>query len=947
MSDCDCCGCVRRDNYRAHRVVARKVTPIVYEETFAARTSTTRDFFELYDRIGVGSSQWLYYYYPHRTGDTRGPYSLECSREWEVVDATQANGEWTNPGRAMDGESTLVGLVGNEFTMEPSFVKSTPETGEPAATLAAAGYESSLSVSFYVAMPDGPASLRFPIYPSSIDPVQPGTLPAALEEKLGNGRSGGDTLLEFGGQEIAVQQVGGYTFGLLLSYESRHLGQNDDGGYVTAFCKQGYTVLPSDYGGEINRPRKQVEDNPDDPNIWPDPTPTAPTPNPKSQFGYFSAPVKFGGRKLSVYRDGQLAAELTNPTEAEALAASAENGSYLLVNEPDPAADPPWENEGRDDRRRYARPFKSFESFAKDDTPPIVGCSPPQDFYHGFPIPFAKIEHGFGWVNATKPVVLLGGDPDDLDLYCWSDHETDRAPRAYLTSNGFVLESDHTRSLATLDPGTYTVRKFELVEPPYCLFGNETTDIPTFTVTVHPAPEFGVSAPYPRFEPPGFKTREYLRARLPEEKVGTVDLFFIEGRVFADGVTADQLTLTKDGEPVEGCTIAQVADQRWRVTVPTEPQTPGAFFVLTFDPAGEVTADRNRVETWPSFDRFPPDADSEWRVAYVDGETGKWYTKKHDGGYQEIPPNTPPLRSGGEPWENEPVVCATRVSWLMAAEKTWPRFKPVNFTQAASVGDIASIGQSVGSFETQTGRVRFACENKTVIGNWGATRSAGLVDGYSPNCPADQPETDDCSFFGLTTTIDPCPPKTLSCPAPNAPQRHSSALRTSGEILSFKISMVQKEPLDFRPPVWAEYTVSNTLYGRTLYQNLYAAEIESGPVPTNPAPIPFLNPPAPTYTVESGVIFVFPTRRLLEVAALQTAIPEELRITIRQELLVRQTSLLGAVTYWATAIFDVLTLSKNDEDALLAGEPVEIPYGNIVSNEAPFRRAFWWRLQKA
>lgn len=943
MADCDCCGCVTRDNYRAHRVVGRKFSASVYEEPFGTRTSAPRDFSQFYDRFGPGSWEWRYGY--DHAGDTLGPYSIECSRPWEIVDdfgfpLAQIGGEWRDDGGAMNGESTLVGVYGNQFHLQGFVNRATLATGDATIIIWAASQTATLAYRFYAARPGGASTYRFPFWPYVGPPITGGTLGTY-------GGYGVETLLEFGGQSRVAWDGGtAADIGLLVSFASGHLGQNTDGGYVTAYAQ---ASSGGDYAGEINRPATFVEQNPDDPNIWPDQTPTAPDPNPRSQPGYFSAPVTFGGRKLSVYRDGALVAQLTNPTEAQALAASAENGSYLLVNEPDADADPPWDGEGRDDRTRYARPFKTFRSFAKDDTPPIVGCSPPQDSYHGIALP-ADPEPAatYGWVNATKPVVLFDDDPYRLPSYCWSDHDGDRVPRPFITANGFVLESDHSRPLHTLEPGTHEVRHAALVQNPYCAFGNEATSVPTFMVTIHPAPgSDDTTAPYPRLDPPGLHTREYFRARLALEQVDAVELTFLEGRVLPDGINADQLTLTVNGQTVSGCTIAPAGDQRWRITVPTVPQVPKSFCVLTYAPAGNVIADRNRVETWPEFDRFPPANESEWRVAYVDGKTGIWYTKTPSG-YQTIAENSPPLKANGQPYVNEPVVCAARVAWLMAAETPWPRPVDVNVPNVVTVGTVSSIGREVETLPEQDGTFRFGCTGNAYIRDWGSVRSAGKVEGYSPNCPADEPESPDCSWFGLSTTIDPCPPKTLACPAPNADQRHSSAIRSTSEITALKISMVRKEPLDFEPPVWTEYTLGTTLYGRTLPQNLYGFQIPAGPVPTSPAaPIPFLNPPAPAYFVEAGVIFAAFFRRLYELPALKTSIPEELRIFIRQQLLVRQTPTFGASTYRTDGFYEIVTLSRADEDALIAGQPVEIPYRPVLSNVAPFRRAFWWRIQRA
>jgi hypothetical protein len=84
-------------------------------------------------------------------------------------------------------------------------------------------------------------------------------------------------------------------------------------------------------------------------------------------------------------------------------------------------------------------------------------------------------------------------------------------------------------------------------------------------------------------------------------------------------------------------------------------------------------------------------------------------------------------------------------------------------------------------------------------------------------------------------------------------------------------------------------------------------------------------------------------RRAFEYAGLETATMEELRIAIRQQLLVKETPQFGNPTYRTQVVADVVTLSRDDEDTLAGGGVVEYPY-TIQSTEAPFTRCFWWRI---
>lgn len=938
--DCNCCGCESRQNYRAHRVVAKQRDANVYEDSFAGRTSTTRDFEDLYDRIDPAFQIWAY----STAGDTQGPYSIECDSPWSAVTffgpLTQSGGQWTEPGRAAGGDSTVVGVFGNQFSITFGS-RLNPAAGSDATVLLeAAGFEVVATIDHLNRLPGNATTYRFPYWPDAVADVSDQTL-ASLAGTVA------ESSLSFDGSSLIVPGLAAPGPALLLQYTSGHFEDIDQGGWVTAAANLGADFPRAVAAGVLNRNETSSDLHADDPNVYPGFRHYAVASYPKSQPRYYPGPVAFKGRKVSVFRDDELVSVLTNPTEAQSLAVTTSNGSYLLVEEVDETSDPPWTEAGLDDRRRTTQQLKDFESFAIDDTAPIVGCHPPQDFYAGFtPAPGLR-----NWVNATKPTQLYDEPPSSLPLSCWSDHESDRAPRPYFPnrffSSDFVLASDRNARFydLTRPAGTYTVKHHSLFDTPYCLFGNNAASVPQFTATVHPLPPSGLIGPVPRLEQVGFQTREYFRARLQNEKVSSVELTFLEGPVDASGVAAGQITLTKDGEAVEGCTIAQVGPQRWKITVPTEPQTPGSFFLLTYDPAGEVLTDRNRVETYPSQDRFPSAADARYRVAYVDQETGKWFSHS-PGGYVEIEPGSPPLNPSGDAYENEPVVCAARESWLMAAAESWPRPKDLTQGPTVFIGPVPSIGMSQESFDQQDGRMRFACSGLASIADWGSVRAAGVVDGFSPNCPADSPDSSVCSYFGLTTTIDPCPPKTLTCPAPLGHQRHSSAFRSNDEITSLKVSMVTRGDVDFRPPVWLSHILGRTIYGKTLPQNMFGAVIAAQAMPQDPAPVPFLNPPAPTYTVESGVVWAAAYRYARPYVALETATLTELVIEVYQQILVKETPLFGAATYRRYFVSDRLGFSREDEDRLLSGSVVEFAYPGIGSFTAPFRAAYWWQVQR-
>ena len=909
-SSCDCCGCQRRDNYRSHRVVAKQRDAFVYETSFASRTSTSRDFSELYDRTGPAELVWQY----SRDGDTLGPYSIECGRSWQAVtetggSLTQVGSYWPDDGAAKGGESTLVGVYGSEFKVLATFASRVHGTGAAELSLQAAGFTVSLAREFYDILPGAASTYKFPLWP---------TFPElGVVNETGSftglvGRQSERAALTFGDTTVWACQtgdrtqtfLGGVSFGFVIGYESGFSPLGESGGYVTAFGPLRVPAFTTSLPNRntllqqfaINR-GNSGEDNAE---RWPVGDVFTPTPYPRSQVGYYPGPVAFKGRRVKVYRDDELIDTLLNPTEAQALAVTSENGEYLLVSENVEEADPEYEGEGLDDRRRVVRPLKEFRSFAIDDSTPVIGCSAPHDAYVGFPpsqqagdVNGTGTNNLFRWVNATKPVVLRDDEPETIDNYVHSDDLSDMVPNAYINRASYVLTSDGLTDVYTRPAGTYEVQSSDLVDTPYCLFGNYAESVPTFDVTIHAVPA-ALTVPYPRLEDPGFYTAGYFRARLASEKVTTVKLRFFGGRVRASTVTSSQLTLTRDGEEVEGCTLSQLDAETWLVAVPEAAQTAGSFFVLTYDPDGDVVA----------------------------------------------------IDNAGNEIEDAPVVLATRCAWLMASENGWPKKSDTQVTKNLDLGPIATIGQANETYDEQTGEMVLDSTGNALITDWGTVRSSTEVDEFDPNLPEDSPATALCSWFGLDTTIDPCPPKALRCPAPRSEQRHSSLFRSSEDIHSFRVSMVTKAPMDYRPPIWLTHTVGRTLYGKRLPQNLWGCLIATQAIPLDPAPVNYFGSPLLySYAVEAGVFWLAAGRQVLEYGGRKTAVLGELMLEVRQSLLVRETY-LGTNRYFLQTDADVITLSKDKEDLLVSGEAIEYPSVFDSSMVAPFKLAYWWRIEK-
>jgi hypothetical protein len=105
-----------------------------------------------------------------------------------------------------------------------------------------------------------------------------------------------------------------------------------------------------------------------------------------------------------------------------------------------------------------------------------------------------------------------------------------------------------------------------------------------------------------------------------------------------------------------------------------------------------------------------------------------------------------------------------------------------------TIGTTASISKELEEMPQPDGTFKIESTGG-VIANWGQTRKGIETDGFTPQVPPQSDSPDDCSFWGLTTTIDPCPPKTLRCPVAKAPQRHASVIRMEEDLPSFKATL--------------------------------------------------------------------------------------------------------------------------------------------------------------
>jgi len=99
------------------------------------------------------------------------------------------------------------------------------------------------------------------------------------------------------------------------------------------------------------------------------------------------------------------------------------------------------------------------------------------------------------------------------------------------------------------------------------------------------------------------------------------------------------------------------------------------------------------------------------------------------------------------------------------------------------VEDLLAQAQELGLLFENVGKqsVIFACNGYSTLEltePWGQFYRSESQDGFTPHVPYGLAAPANCSYFGLTTTIDPCPPALLHCPVPSAAQPHASLVRS-------------------------------------------------------------------------------------------------------------------------------------------------------------------------
>lgn len=547
--------------------------------------------------------------------------------------------------------------------------------------------------------------------------------------------------------------------------------------------------------------------------------------------------------RVVVERNGDVVADRLRPSDAQYATDTQADGEYVTTIFYGSDYDAAWEGPGRDERRLGASPYMAIRTLAVDSSRPVIGVLPLDDIYAD------ESPQGPFVISATKPLASSA-----LFRVLEDDSQTKFATRPVYSTRSLWSLADGANVGLFLGVGTYTIRPGGSIAES----SNDYRDVndrrplalPSLPYQIHSVPHR--KGPRPAFRHPGLDTREQFRPRTQQEAVSHVDLVFSEPVAVA-AIRPERFLLLVDGSTVGGLSVAPVGDSGtvFRVQVPTQAQTEGAFVVLSFVP--------------------------DQTVISTDGT-------------------------------NTPAQLTCRTGWLM--QKPYFRITRSFPTSRVRIGDVATLTATSDAPPERSPTLAFSSGTSWTPNNAQfSLRERG--DGFVPTLPVGDNPPENCSYFGLTSTIHPCPPRILSCPVPVAAQPHASTMLYGGGSNNLSLQVVfsdrstgEDATLTDSDETIIPGVVSNlsrlkllslhglmdlgtTLLGENLPQNFWTRESD--------ASAQFVN------TVDLGVFGRTTTRSLKKIHAwiratrgvqqwdhLETAYPDELFLEITVRMVIRE-----------------------------------------------------------
>lgn len=520
-----------------------------------------------------------------------------------------------------------------------------------------------------------------------------------------------------------------------------------------------------------------------------------------------AAPISVGGQLVTVIRNGQSVLKEVRPTAQHLQMEMEKEGTYLIISDVTEATDPPGHARVNGVGQYGSQWLRQYGSLVVDTTPPLVGFVPLDDayidrFFGSFPtfpnliglfssepINIDPARQRFG-LNTKEPVALPL-QPGDYTLAAYfTDEVADRAGNPPATSG---LQPIRLLPVPAL-PMRRGARGALKLPREDCL-GTHTEAFQHGLFFFN-----GIFYPNGLYHYGGQAQTFARRTAMPY-----VDLEFPQRggeRRYKivndnDAIKGSQFALMKNGQVVSAeITVERITDSRFRVYVPASAQPAGSVMFLTWTPDEDALSECIERQSFPTRADFPPHKDASNLLVYVAEDTGDVFEKGQTDYIAYAP---------------EASVCAARTSWIVL-----PETSPLELIDTSST--VSLIGRHVSVSETAPGLTigRGTTEVQseqgmylpvglvsndaavspdqrvTGVGQWSDTVAEGFVPQVPAALPAQSPAR--CSYFGLSTTIDPCPPGFVSpCAGPSVAQKHSSVIRSTQDIQQLEIQLVNIE----------------------------------------------------------------------------------------------------------------------------------------------------------
>lgn len=499
--------------------------------------------------------------------------------------------------------------------------------------------------------------------------------------------------------------------------------------------------------------------------------------------GINSSTVDGFGGTLKVFRDGEFVSQFANitiftpPSQLAGIQQSTnQEGVYLLQYEPN---------------NDSGQPPIQLGSFVVDQTPPLVVLAQRNDMYVG---------------DASESFKAF---PKQRGAAC--SEPSDSFNSVYGSIFPYNGEEFAFFDPMPPDAGIYSWAAEGSV---YDRAGNLCRHNPQLRLTVHAVPPDGKFGAHAQIELP-FIGDDYVGVSVAGLDVATSEFRF--GRIttpsrallYANPVTQFVVRFDK---PVRGLTRDHITLERWG-----EPD-----WTATPMPSSGITVTQ----------RSP----TEWLVSfYTEHRNCVWYAKVDPAGG-----NVTVIGDGDDESEEERCRLAARSMWAVLPQR--PVMEPINCQpERMLVGGVSSITEeveidvngrpdTVAAEGSNPGRgyrdITLSSSREMYLPSSAGEFTADKTrKSFIPNVPASRFNgsgiTGAHSYFGLPTTIYPSPPALVEpCAAPSVPQKHSSVICSTNEILNWTIT---RQGMPFSSPIWpTSLSFSSTYRGYDCQQNVWA-----------------------------------------------------------------------------------------------------------------------------